>query len=317
MRLMVAMNSSDKKTILITGASGMVGRALQTALSHLHHLLTPTRAEVDYTDKSATHLYFKKTKPDFVFHLAAKVGGIAANIADPVGFFYETMQINLNVIHAAYQTGVPKFLYVGSSCMYPKDREILTESDLLTGELEPTNEGYAFSKLAGMLFCNYLNTQYHTKYKTIIPTNLYGEHDHFDEKRSHLVPAIILKVHNAMKTKNKIISIWGDGEARREFMYIGDLVNALLKAFFEFDTLPTVTNIGLGYDYSVNDYYHIVAKMMDYQGEFRHDLNKPTGMQRKHLDVSKATAWGFTANTSITEGVQRVYDYALKHKKLI
>ncbi len=301
--------------ILITGASGMVGRALQAAFPD-HRLFLPTRAEVDFTDKVATLAYFEKIKPDFVYHLAAKVGGIAANIADPVGFFYENMEINLNVIRAAHQAGVKKLLYLGTSCMYPKDREVLKEKDILTGLLEPTNEGYAFSKLAGFLFCNYLNAQFHTQYKTIITSNLYGEHDHFDAKRSHLIPAIIKKIHDAKSSNQSSIEIWGDGEVRREFMYVGDLVNALVKAFNHFDSLPTVANVGLGYDYSVNEYYQFVADVLDYRGTFRHDIGKPVGMRKKLLDVTKATQWGFTATTSIKDGISRVYNHALAHHLL-
>lgn len=304
-----------KQAILITGASGMVGCALQSVLLD-HVLILPTRAEVDFTDKAATLAYFEKTKPDFVYHLAAKVGGIAANVADPVGFFYENMQINLNVIRAADQAGVKKFLYLGSSCMYPKDREILREEDLLTGLLEPTNEGYAFSKLAGMLFCNYLSSKSKMQSRTIIPSNMYGEHDRFDAKRAHLIPATIRKIHEAKITKQTIVEIWGDGTARREFMYVGDLANVLARALTDFDTLPPIMNVGLGYDYSVDEYYRFVAEILGYHGEFHHDNTKPAGMRRKLLDVSKAKAWGFSATTSIKEGINRVYQHALMHHLL-
>lgn len=297
--------------ILITGSTGLVGQALQNALSG-HSLLMPSRKELDYTDERAVVYFFQKNKPDFVYHLAAKVGGIAANIADPVSFFYDNMRINLNVIHAAQITGVEKFLYLGSSCMYPKDRDILREEDLMTGILEPTNEGYAFSKIAGLLFCKYINTQFGLNYKVIIPPNLYGEYDHFDLQRAHLVPSIIRKLHVAKITNASSVDIWGDGSARREFMYVGDLVLGLAKALNDYDTLPFVMNMGLGYDYSIDHYYQTAATVIQYQGGFHHDIDKPIGMQKKLLDVSKAKTWGFSASTPISDGIHNVYQYALK-----
>lgn len=297
--------------ILITGSTGLVGRTLQNALSE-YSLLVPTREELNCTDEHATLYFFQKNKPDFVYHLAAKVGGIAANIADPVGFFYDNMRININVIRAAQMTGVKKLLYLGSSCMYPKDREILREEDLMTGILEPTNEGYAFSKIAGLLFCKYINTQFGYDYKVIIPPNLYGEYDHFDLQRAHLVPSIIRKLHDAKIKNAPSVNIWGDGSARREFMYTGDLIAGLVKVLRDYDHLPFVMNMGLGYDYSVDEYYQTAAKVIHYQGDFHHDVSKPIGMQKKLLDVSKAKTWGFSAATSISEGIRNVYQYAVK-----
>lgn len=294
----------------------MVGLALQKALSDHFHILIPSRHELDFTNRDAVVRYFQKSQPDFVYHLAAKVGGIAANIADPVGFFYENMQININTIHAAHITGVKKFLYLGSSCMYPKNFEILKEEDLLTGTLEKTNEGYAFSKLAGWLYCRYLRTQYNMNYKVIIPCNLYGENDCLDLNQAHLVPAIIRKLHKAKIKKTSHVEIWGDGNARREFMYVKDLIHALVKALDDYETLPHVMNVGLGYDYSVNEYYHIAAKVIGYQKDFKYDLNKPSGMQKKLVDISKAKAWGWEAKTSLSEGISNVYHYLLTQKIL-
>ena len=302
--------------ILITGSTGLVGNALVSLLSD-HTLLTPSRTECDFTNQAATRAYFEKHKPHFVFHLAAKVGGIAANIADPISFFYDNMQININVIHAAQMTGVKKLLYLGSSCMYPKDRETLHENDLMTGLLEPTNEGYGFSKIAGLLFCKYINTQLGYSYKVFIPTNLYGEHDHFDLHRAHLVPAIIRKLHHAKINRTPTVEIWGDGKARREFMYVGDLVNAMRRALNEYDRLPFMMNIGLGYDYSVDDYYRIAAKAIGYEGKFFHDVSKPAGMQKKLLDVSQAKSLGFEGTTTIEDGIRKVYQYAVSKGLLV
>lgn len=301
--------------ILITGASGMLGKALLKALIDQPslHVFTPTRQDLDYTHKEAVLNYFQQERFDFVYHLAAQVGGIAANIADPVGFFYNNMQINLNVIRAAHMTGVKQFINVGSSCMYPRNREILKEKDLLTGELEPTNEGYAISKISGMLYCKYLSQQFNLHYKTIIPCNLYGEHDHFDLEKAHLVPAIIRKIHDAKTRQDTAVTIWGDGEARREFMHVVDLVSGLMKALKDYDTMPMLMNMGLGHDYSINEYYTIAAKVMDYRGHFLHDLSKPAGMKQKLIDIARAQSWGWAPQMSIEEGIRRVYDYVQHH----
>lgn len=302
--------------ILVTGASGMLGRALveklleQPAVS----LLLPTRQELNYLDQQAVRDYFNRHQPDFVYHLAAKVGGIAANMADPVGFFYENMQINLNVIHAAHAAGVKQLVNVGSSCMYPRNREVLKEEDFLTGELEPTNEGYAISKIASVLFCKYLSEQDVVRYKTVIPCNLYGEHDHFDLVKAHLVPAVIRKLHEAkLGNKSKVV-IWGDGQARREFMHVADLVSALIKALQDYEAMPMLMNLGLGYDYSINEYYEIAAKVIGYQGSFKHDLTKPAGMQKKMVNIDRAKKWGWSAKISIEDGISQVYNHAVKQQ---
>jgi GDP-L-fucose synthase len=294
--------------ILITGASGMVGRALVEALlQEKHQLLTPSRVEMDCTNKAATLEYFKQHQPDFVYHLAAKVGGIQANVDDPVGFFYDNMQINLNVIHAALASKTKYLLNLGSSCMYPRNRELLREEDLMTGELEPTNDGYAMAKLAGMFFCKYIASEYKLFYKTMIPCNLYGEYDHFGTSRAHLIAAIIHKLHMAKTTAAPSVDIWGDGQARREFMHVADLVAALVKALKDYAAMPMIMNVGLGYDYSVNEYYQIAAKIINYTGQFTHDLSRPVGMQKKLVDIHKAKQWGWTPKISIEEGIARVY----------
>lgn len=304
--------------ILVTGATGMLGQALVEALSQQKSLqiFTPPRQFLDYTNKVAVLDYFKDQRFDFVYHLAAKVGGIAANIADPVGFFYDNMQINLNVIHAAHMCHVKHFINVGSSCMYPRNREILKEEDLLSGELEPTNEGYAISKISSMLYCKYLSQQFNLHYKTVVPCNLYGEHDHFDPVKAHLVPAIIRKIHEAKMRQDPNVTIWGDGEARREFMHVADLVSGLIKALKEYDSMPMLMNMGLGHDYSINEYYAIAAKVMGYKGQFIHDLNKPAGMKKKLVDIARAKSWGWMPQVSIDEGIQRVYHYVQQHQIL-
>jgi GDP-L-fucose synthase len=304
--------------ILVTGSTGMVGRSLIPALSVLGvEILAPTRKELDCENRAAVEKYFVEHKPVFVYHLAAKVGGISANIDDPTGFYFSNMQINLNVLSAAQKAGVKSLIYLGSSCMYPKDRELLKENDFLTGQLESTNEGYAFSKLAGMLHCKYMNQQYGLNYKVLVPSNLYGEHGTFDVNKSHLIPAVIRKVHEAKVSSSKSVEIWGDGTARREFMYVGDLVSALVKAYEDYNTLPFVMNLGLGHDYSVNEHYRVAAEVIGYRGEFTHDLNRPVGMKRKLVDATKAKTWGWEARVDISEGIRLVYKAALLEGALV
>ncbi len=293
----------------------MVGRALREALSRegAYHVLSPSRAELDLSEKKAVLTYLAVEKPDFVYHLAAKVGGIAANIRDPVGFFSENLEINYNMIHAAHLTGIRKLIYLGSSCMYPRGREVLKETDLLTGELEPTNEGYAFSKLAGMLYCKYLKSQMNIDYKVMIPCNIYGEYDDFNLTDAHLVPAVIRKLHQAKSQRQACVEIWGDGKARREFLYVGDLVAALLMALVSYESLPSLMNIGVGLDYSIEEYYHFAATVVRYQGGFTYNLDRPSGMRQKLVDTSKIQALGWAPKVSLQEGMQRVYQYAIKH----
>jgi len=301
--------------ILVTGASGMLGKSLIESLSQCENLkiLKPTRQELDLSNKNAVLAYFNLHKPNFVYHLAARVGGIAANMANPVEFFYDNSQINLNVIYAAYQTGVERFINVGSSCMYPCDRICLKEEDMLSGKLEPTNEGYAISKISSMLYCKYLSQQFNCHYKTVIPCNLYGEYDHFDLVNAHLVPAVLRKIHEAKISQFKTVSIWGDGDARREFMHVADLVSAFIMALENYDSMPMVINLGLGYDYTINEYYNIGAKVIGYDGQFVHDLSRPIGMKKKLLNVERAHAWGWSAKISIEAGMSRVYQHVLSH----
>jgi nucleoside-diphosphate-sugar epimerase len=297
--------------ILITGSSGMVGRHLVTALQENTNLtlLTPSHAELNLLEKNAVDSYLSKHHPDFIIHLAAKVGGIQANINEPVEFLVENTLMGTHVIAGALKAKVPQLLNIGSACMYPKDKEVLRESDLLSDRLEPTNEAYAISKINSTLLCHMIQKQYGLDYKTIIPTNLYGPYDHFDPVSSHLIPAVIMKLHAAKIAKAKEVVIWGDGEATRDFMYVGDLIRFITNAFDRMSDLPSWINLGVGKDYSVNEYYNAAAKVIGYQGTFIHDLSKPSGMRRKLMDVSLARDWGWEALVSMNEGLMKTYDY--------
>lgn len=301
-------------SILLTGGNGMVGRNFRALCEKRGiALLAPTRTELDLLDRQATLCALKETKPDLVIHAAGRVGGIQANIAAPVAFLADNWTMGQNLVLAAREAGIPRLINLGSSCMYPADSPApLREEEILSGALEPTNEGYAIAKCAIARLCQYVNREDPGfRYKTLIPSNLYGLYDNFDPVRSHLVPAIIRKLHDAMISGAEAVEIWGTGEARREFLYAGDLAEALVTAIDGFDSLPDLLNIGTGEDFSVNEHYRIAADVIGYKGRFTHDLARPTGMKRKLLDISKAREWGFSPRTSLSEGIARTYEYYL------
>lgn len=300
--------------ILITGSNGMVGRDLIEKLkSQPCELLVPKREELDLVNEKAVYDYLSRNSINLVIHLAAKVGGIQANINNPIEFITDNLRININVIYGSYLTGIKKFINMGSSCMYPKDlSRNLKEKDILTGVLEPTNEGYAIAKIAGMKLCNYISSQTGYLYKTIIPCNLYGPYDKFGEVESHLIPAIIRKIHSAIINHEPTVEIWGDGKAKREFMYVGNLVDFIIFVKDNLENIPNIINCGIGYDHSVNEYYEIAAKVMGYKGKFKHNLEKPAGMQRKVLDVTRANSLKWQSKVSLEEGLIKTYEYYKK-----
>jgi GDP-L-fucose synthase len=306
---------SNKPKVLLTGGRGMVGKnILEHPLAIDFDFLAPTSANLDLRDFAKTQDYFSKYLPDFVIHTAGLVGGIQANMTRPVDFLVENVDLGRNVIMASRNTGVKKLLNLSSSCMYPRNAENpLIEDLILQGELEPTNEGYALAKIFAMRLCEYIHKEDSSfNYKTFIPCNLYGRFDKFDPKHSHLIPAIIHKVHLAKLNNEKIVEIWGDGTARREFMYAGDLADAILRSISNFEGTPYLMNIGLGHDYSINEYYETVAKVVGWKGEFVHDLSKPVGMKQKLVSIERQKNWGWSAVTSLEEGISEAYEYYLK-----
>ncbi len=303
-----------KYRILLTGGGGMVGRNLLEHPSlNEFEVLAPRSSELDLRDFGAVQAYLQASKPDMVIHAAGKVGGIQANMREPVNFLMDNLVMGRNMVWAAHQAGIKRLINLGSSCMYPRGHaEPLGEDMVLKGELEPTNEGYALAKIVTARLCEYImreDAKY--QYKTLIPCNIYGRYDKFDPANSHLVPAIIYKVHQARESGKQVVEIWGDGTARREFMYAGDLADAIVRAVNNFDTLPAYMNIGLGYDYTINQYYQAVAEVMGYTGGFVHDLSKPVGMARKRVSVERQKAWGWSAHHGLREGIEKTYSYYL------
>jgi GDP-L-fucose synthase len=305
----------SKMRVLLTGANGMLGRnLLEHPAIKQFEILSPSRTEIDLRDYEAFRSYLVKNCPDFVIHAAGKVGGIQANLREPVAFLLENLDIGRNVVWACRQAGIKRLLNIGSSCMYPRDYdEPLSEELLLKGELEPTNEGYAIAKIATARLCEYIMREDASyQYKTLIPCNIYGRYDKYDPAFSHLIPAVIHKLHRAKLNNLISVEVWGDGTARREFMYAGDLADALLHALKTFNSLPAVMNLGVGADYSINDYYHTAAVVIGYSGTFTHDLSKPVGMRRKLVSIAKQNAWGWKPKNSLRTGLEKTYAYYLK-----
>lgn len=298
--------------LLVTGAGGMIGRnLLADPRAGEYEILAPGRSELDLRDRAATQSWFRANKPDAVIHLAAVVGGIQANINEPVRFLTENLAIGTHVLTAARDAGVTKFLNVGSSCMYPRDHDgTLTPSMLLSAPLEPTNEGYALAKIAAWKLAEYISRENPSlAYRTIIPCNLYGRFDHFDAVRSHLLPAAIMKVANAIAHRQETIEIWGDGTARREFLFADDLADFIWTFLPKLAELPDPLNVGVGEDHSVTDYYETIARVAGWQGRFTYDASKPAGMKRKLLDVSAQKALGWSPLTSLEIGIRETMGY--------
>ncbi|PKP45697.1 MAG: GDP-fucose synthetase [Bacteroidetes bacterium HGW-Bacteroidetes-12] len=300
-------------TVLLFGASGMVGRNLADYAPKHIQLLTPTSKEVNLFDFEQTKGYIKKHEPSLIIHSAGIVGGIQANIANPVKFLIQNTDIGRNLIWAAFESGVKKLLNLGSSCMYPKDAtNPLKEEYVLTGELEPTNEGYALAKIFSQRLCAYINRENNEfKYKTVIPCNLYGKYDKFSPDKSHMIPAVIRKIHEAKTSNSSSVEIWGDGNARREFMYAGDLAQMIWECVQNFEKIPDILNLGLGHDSTINEYYKTIAKVIDYKGQFSHDLTKPVGMKQKLVDITKQNTLRLMPNHTLEEGIKMTYDFFL------
>lgn len=294
----------------------MVGKNILThPQSKQHTIIAPTRKELDLLNYTNVETYFEKTKPDIIIHAAGIVGGIQANIASPVKFLVENNEIGKNVLMASRKSNIKKLINLASSCMYPRAaKNPLSEDLILKGELEPTNEGYALAKIFTIRLCEYINREDNSfLYKTLIPCNLYGKFDKFDPQNSHMLPAVIKKIHEAKTGNASSVEIWGDGSARREFMFAEDLVDFIYLAIDNIEKLPQDINVGLGKDYTINQYYQVIANVIGYNGVFKYDLSKPVGMKQKLIESSKANQLGWKPKTSLESGIEQTYDYYLKN----
>lgn len=302
------MEKSGK--IYVAGHQGMVGGAVCRALmrSGYHNIITRTRRELDLCRQEAVEAFFAEVKPDYVFLAAAKVGGIMANSEAPADFMYENMMVEMNVIHAAWQNGCRKLLFLGSSCIYPQMApQPMPESCLLTSKLEETNEAYALAKIAGLKYCEYLNGQYETDFISVMPTNLYGPNDNYHPTHSHVLPALIRRLHEAKEDGLKEVVCWGSGTPLREFLYVDDLADACIFLMNNYSGNETV-NVGTGKELTIRELTGLVARVVGYEGEIKWDASKPDGTPRKLLDVSKLNRLGYHYTTELEDGIRLAYE---------
>jgi len=302
------MNLEDK--IYIAGHRGMVGSAIlrQLKAEGFSNFILKTSSELDLRNQQAVADFFEKEKPDYVFLAAAKVGGIIANNTYRGDFIYENLMIQSNVIHQAYVNNVKKLMFLGSSCIYPKMApQPLKEEYMLTGELEPTNEPYAIAKIAGIKMCDAYRDQFGCNFISVMPTNLYGPNDNYDLNNSHVLPAMLRKIITAKRNNDSSVTIWGTGTPLREFLHADDLAEACLFLMKKYDKSGLV-NIGVGNDISIFDLAILVKKIVGFEGDILTDTTKPDGTPRKLMDVTKLSALGWKAKTSLEDGIRKVYN---------
>jgi GDP-L-fucose synthase len=300
----------NRELIYIAGHTGLVGTALMekgTALGLADWLVTRTHKQLDLTLRTQVDEFFTLHPVKYVFLAAGRVGGIGANMNQPVHFLYENAMIALNVIHACANSGVKKLVYLGSSCIYPRDAaQPILETSILTGALEHTNEAYAIAKIMGVKLCQYYKRDYKKNFVSVMPTNLYGNADHFDVDRGHVIPALLKRFHEAKKKELPYVTLWGTGQALREFLHAEDAADALYLIMDQYnDDYPI--NLGSGEEVTIYDLAQLVKKVTDYPGEIRWDTSKPDGTPRKRLDLSKMARFGFKPRWTLEEGLRSVY----------
>ena len=302
--------------IYVAGHTGLVGSAIIRKLKseNYSNILTQTHQGLDLTDQEETRKFFKREKPEYVFLSAAKVGGIQANNSYPADFIYTNLMIESNVIKAAYDYNVKKLLFLGSSCIYPKmSPQPIKEEYLLTGSLEPTNEAYAIAKIAGLKMCEFFNKQYGTNFISAMPTNIYGPNDNYDLETSHVLAALIRKIHEAKVENKPYVQIWGTGKPKRDFLYVEDLADALLYLMNHYEANETI-NVGTGEDISIKDLALQIKEIVGFEGKLKFESSKPDGTPRKLLDVSKLKKVGWHYKTSLSEGIKLSLEDYLKNK---
>lgn len=304
------MLSVDKNAkIFVAGHHGMVGSAIVRNLQSKGYgnIITRSRSELNLLDQNLVHDFLKSERPDYIFLAAAKVGGIHANNTYRADFIYENLVIETNVIHGAYQAGVAGLCFLGSSCIYPREcPQPIKEEYLLTGVLEPTNEPYAISKIAGIKLCENFNRQYGTQYVSVMPTNLYGPNDNYDLNNSHVLPALIRKAHEAKERGDSQFVIWGSGKPMREFLYVDDMADACVF-LMEKGTIEGLFNVGTGEDVTIREAAEVVMDVVGFKGDLIFDTSKPDGTPRKLLDVNRMRQLGWQAKTTLRDGITNSY----------
>jgi GDP-L-fucose synthase len=307
------MDKSAK--IYVAGSRGLVGSAIVRKLrfNGYFNIIERTSQEVDLRGQVAVDEFFRTERPEYVFLAAAKVGGIYANNTFPAEFIYDNLMIETNVIHAAHKYEVRKLMFLGSSCIYPKYAiQPLKEEYLLTGELEPTNDAYAIAKIAGIKMCEAYRCQYGNNFISVMPTNLYGINDNFDLENSHVLPALLRKFHEAKQLGSSTVTVWGSGKPRREFLYVDDLADACCFLMSTYNDSEFV-NIGTGSDVTISELAAMIANVIGFTGEIIYDSSKPDGTPVKRLDVSKVNQLGWSASTTLKDGIAKTYDWFVEN----
>lgn len=303
--------------IFIAGHNGLVGSAIDRYLlsNHYRNIIRANKSELDLTDSTAVDRFFSYHRPEYVFLAAAKVGGIHANKTYPADFIYSNLQIQNNVIHNCWNWRVTKLLFLGSSCIYPKFAEQpIRESALLTGELEPTNDAYAIAKIAGIKMCQSYNRQYYTNFISVMPTNLFGPRDQYHPQNSHVIPALIRRIHEAKVNNSNEVVIWGTGTPLREFLYVDDLADACVFLMENYND-SEIINIGSGFEFSIKETAETIAAVIGYEGKIVFDSSKPDGTPRKRLDISKLATLGWLPRTFFSPALQHTYEDFLEGLK--
>lgn len=301
--------------IFVAGHRGLVGSAIARALRHYGYtdIVERTRSELDLLNQASVEDFFAREAIDFVFLCAARVGGIMDNARYQADFLYENLMISANVIHAAARFDVKKLMYLGSSCIYPKFApQPISEDALLSGALEPTNEGYAIAKIAGLKLCEKYNRQYGKCFVSVMPTNMYGPNDNFHPEGSHVIPGMMRRFHEAKLQGAPYVTVWGTGEPKREFLYVDDFAEGALRVMECYDN-PSTLNIGTGQDVTIRELAHLMREVVGYQGEIRFDTSKPDGTPRKVLDVTRVRSLGWEPQVSLRDGLAMAYCWALEN----
>ena len=306
---------SSRARVFVAGHRGLVGSAIQRRLAKENvDVLTATREQLDLRDQAAVNYWFRANRPDHVYLVAGTVGGILANATRPAEFIYDNMLIHATVVHAAHVYGAKKLLYLGSSCIYPREcAQPMMEEELLTGPLEPTNESYAVAKIAGIKLCQAYRRQYGSNFISAMPTNLYGPNDNFDLASSHVLPALIRKFHDAKISGGREVTIWGTGSARREFLHVDDLADACVFLMAHYEEERHI-NVGTGEDLSIRDLAALVRDIVHPGASLTFDTSKPDGTPRKLLDVSRLHALGWRHRTPLREGIESTYRWFLENQ---